>query len=62
MPLFAFALCKAFSLKEAYAVGVILVGSCPGGATSNIFTYWSKGNVALSIVMSIFSNIGTYII
>mmetsp|Transcript_32455 Transcript_32455/g.71434 ORF Transcript_32455/g.71434 Transcript_32455/m.71434 type:complete len:333 (-) Transcript_32455:144-1142(-) len=60
MPLFAFALSKAFGLKEAHAVGVILVGSCPGGATSNIFTYWSKGNVALSIVMSIFSNIAAF--
>ncbi|KAJ1400319.1 sodium bile acid symporter family-domain-containing protein [Ochromonadaceae sp. CCMP2298] len=60
MPLFAFALCKAFDLREAYAVGVILVGCCPGGATSNIFTYWSKGNVALSIVMSIFSNVAAF--
>jgi BASS family bile acid:Na+ symporter len=60
MPLFAFALCKAFRLKEAYAIGVILVGSCPGGATSNIFTYWGKGNVALSIVMSIFSNVAAF--
>ena len=50
MPAIAFALAKIFGLSELSAVGVILVGCSPGGTTSNLFTYWSGGNVALSIV------------
>lgn len=39
------------------AIGMILIGCSPGGTTSNVFTYWSKGNVALSITMTFFSTI-----
>ena len=60
MPLLSFALAHAFGLKEAFAIGCILVGSSPGGTTSNIFTYWSKGDVALSITMSFFSNVAAF--
>lgn len=60
MPLVAFSLAHIFSMKEEYAVGIILTGSSPGGTTSNIFTYWSKGNVALSITMSFFSNVAAF--
>lgn len=60
MPLIAFALAKAFNLPDDYAAGVILVGCSPGGTTSNIFTYWSKGNVALSIVMSFCSTLAAF--
>jgi bile acid transporter len=60
MPLVAFALAHIFSMREEYAVGIILTGSSPGGTTSNIFTYWSKGNVALSITMSFFSNVAAF--
>ena len=60
MPLVAFCLSHIFNMKEAFAVGVILTGSSPGGTTSNIFTYWSKGNVALSITMSFFSNLAAF--
>jgi bile acid transporter len=60
MPLVAYALAHIFNMKEEYAVGIILTGSSPGGTTSNIFTYWSKGNVALSITMSFFSNVAAF--
>jgi predicted Na+-dependent transporter len=60
MPMLAFTLAHIFSLKEAFAIGVILTGSSPGGTTSNIFTYWSKGDVALSITMSFFSNLAAF--
>lgn len=60
MPLVAFTLAHVFNMKEEYAVGIILTGSSPGGTTSNIFTYWSKGNVALSITMSFFSNVAAF--
>ena len=52
MPLLAFALGKAFALDDALLVGVILVGTCPGGTSSNVITYLSKGDVALSVGMT----------
>lgn len=52
MPLLAFLLGKAFGLDEALLVGVILVGTCPGGTSSNVITYLSKGDVALSVGMT----------
>lgn len=52
MPLLAFALGKIFGLDAALLAGVILVGTCPGGTSSNVITYLSKGDVALSVGMT----------
>ena len=49
MPLLAFALGKIFGLEVGLLAGVILVGTCPGGTASNVITYLSKGDVALSV-------------
>lgn len=49
MPGLAYALCKIFQLPTEIAIGVILVGCCPGGTASNVITYMAKGNVALSV-------------
>ncbi|CDH40577.1 bile acid:sodium symporter family protein [Acinetobacter pittii] len=49
MPGLAYVLCKLFNLPPEIAVGVILVGCCPGGTASNVITYMAKGNVALSV-------------
>ncbi|MDQ9038504.1 bile acid:sodium symporter family protein [Acinetobacter seifertii] len=49
MPGLAYVLCKLFNLSPEIAVGVILVGCCPGGTASNVITYMAKGNVALSV-------------
>lgn len=49
MPLIAFALAKGFNLPADLAVGIILVGACPGGTSSNVMTYLAKGNTALSV-------------
>lgn len=49
MPLIAYALAKLFALPPAIAVGVILVGACPGGTASNVMTYLARGNTALSV-------------
>ncbi len=49
MPLVAFLLVKVFRLTPELAIGVILVGTCPGGTSSNVMTYLSKGDVALSV-------------
>lgn len=52
MPLLAFALGKLFHLDPALMAGVVLVGTCPGGTSSNVMTYLSKGDVALSVGMT----------
>lgn len=52
MPLLAFLLGKAFGLDAALLAGVVLVGTCPGGTSSNVITYLSKGDVALSVGMT----------
>lgn len=52
MPLIAFILTKLFNLPVELAVGVILVGTCPGGTSSNVMTYLAKGDVALSVGMT----------
>ena len=57
MPFLAFALGKLFQLDDALLVGVILVGTCPGGTSSNVMTYLSKGDVALSVGMTSVSTI-----
>ena len=55
MPFFAFLLGVIFDLSATERVGLILVGCTPGGTTSQLFTYWSAGNVALSFLMTICS-------
>ncbi|MBQ8086749.1 MAG: bile acid:sodium symporter family protein [Lachnospiraceae bacterium] len=52
MPLLAFILGKMFGLEAGLLAGVILVGTCPGGTSSNVMTYLSKGDVALSVGMT----------
>ena len=52
MPLLAFALGKIFGLETGLLAGVILVGTCPGGTASNVMTYLSRGDVALSVGMT----------
>lgn len=52
MPLLAWGLARAFSLDEALALGVVLVGCCPGGTASNVIAYLAKGDLALSVGMT----------
>lgn len=52
MPALAFFLAKLFNLAPEIAVGVILVGCCPGGTSSNVMTYLAKGNTALSVTIT----------
>ena len=52
MPLLAWLLTKAFGLSAELAVGVILVGCCPGGTASNVITFLAKGDLALSVGMT----------
>lgn len=52
MPTLAFLLVKLFNLQPEIAIGVILVGCCPGGTSSNVMTFLSKGDVALSVTVT----------
>ena len=52
MPVLAYLLGKAFGLSDELLVGVVLVGTCPGGTSSNVITYLSKGDTALSVGMT----------
>lgn len=49
MPLLAVLLTRIIPMSPEIAAGVILVGCCPGGTSSNVMTYLSKGDVALSV-------------
>ena len=57
MPFLAFILSKIFGLEEALMVGVVLVGTCPGGTASNVISYMAGGDVALSVAMTTVSTL-----
>lgn len=52
MPLLAWLLVQAFALPPELAIGIILVGTCPGGTASNVISYLAHGDVALSVAMT----------
>lgn len=52
MPSLAWILCKTLNLPPEIAVGVILVGCCPGGTASNVMTFLARGDVALSVAIT----------
>lgn len=57
MPALAWLLTVLFQLPEELALGVILVGCCPGGTASNVITYLAKGDLALSVGVTATSTI-----
>ena len=57
MPFFAYSLAVFFELPPAYAISIILIGCLPGGTTSNMFAYFARGSLALSIAMTTASTI-----
>ena len=52
MPLVAYTLVHVFQLDSALALGILLVGCCPGGVSSNIMSFLCKGDVAYSVGMT----------
>ncbi len=60
MPIAAYVLALLFQVRKEVAIGAVLVGCSPGGTTSNLFTYWSKGDVALSVTMSFMSTVAAF--
>lgn len=57
MPLIGFLLATLLAVPDAIAIGILIMSCMPGGTTSNIFTYFSKGNLALSVLMTVTSTV-----
>lgn len=52
MPLLAWLIGTLLALPQALLVGLVLLGSCPGGTASNVICYLARGDVALSITLT----------
>ncbi len=57
MPLVAWLLVEMFDVPRGIAAGLILVGCCPGGVSSNIMSFLCKGDVAYSVGMTTVSTL-----
>ena len=57
MPLIGFVLAMSLPVSEPIKIGILIMACMPGGTTSNIFTYFSKGNLALSVLMTVTSTV-----
>lgn len=62
MPLLAWGIATRLDLPTYFAVGLILVGCCPGGTASNLVSYIAKADVALSVVMTVCSTMAAVIL
>ena len=52
MPLLAVALSRMYDLSRDLTIGMVLLGACPGGTSSNLVTFIARGNVALSVAIT----------
>lgn len=59
LPLIAWAVAKLMNLSPLMTIGLVLVASCPGGSSSNVFSMLAKGDVALSVSLTAVSSIVT---
>ena len=57
MPLLAIIVAKIFNLNPALAIGLLMLGSVPGGTSSNVIAFLARGDVALSVTMTSVSTI-----
>lgn len=57
LPIIGFSLAIAFDLNPIMAVGLMILSTCPGGATSNLITQVCRGNIALSVTLTAISSI-----
>ena len=57
VPLVGVGVALLFGLTPMLALGVVLVAATPGGATSNLITYLSRGNVALSVILTALTSV-----
>lgn len=61
MPLLGWGIGRALHLDPGFAVGLILVGSCPSGVASNLICYIARANVALSVVLTMASTLTAFV-
>lgn len=57
LPLVAFVLCKVFALPPELAIGLMILAASPGGATANIFSHLSHGDVALNLTLTAINSV-----
>lgn len=62
MPLSAYFWAKVLDLEASLAVGLILVGACPGGTASNVISYLARANVALSVLLTMCSTFAAIVL
>jgi BASS family bile acid:Na+ symporter len=59
LPLIAFSIASIFNFNPLFKVGLIIIAACPGGATSNLVNYLLRGNIALSISITVINSLIT---
>jgi bile acid:Na+ symporter, BASS family len=57
LPMAALTIATVFKLPPALAVGLVLVGACPGGTFSNLLTHYARGDLALSVSLTAIASI-----
>lgn len=57
MPLLAYLISLALGLPLMATLGMMLVGTCPGGTASNVIAYLARANVALSVTLTLGSSL-----
>lgn len=62
MPLIAFGLVQVFNIPPAIAIGLVIVGCMPGGTTSNLFTYFAKANLSLSVIVTMLTTMTAIVV
>ena len=61
LPIVAFSISSIFNFDPAFKVGLIIIAACPGGATSNLVNFLLKGNIALSISITVINSLITLV-
>jgi BASS family bile acid:Na+ symporter len=62
MPFLGWSVAHLLKLDTAFAVGLILVGCCPGGTASNVVAYLARANVPLSVLMTTCTTFGAIVL
>jgi bile acid:Na+ symporter, BASS family len=62
MPLFAWLISLGLALDEALLIGMVVVGASPGGTASNVMTFLAKGDSALSVTITAFSTLLSFVL
>ena len=60
-PFLAFAIAELYDLSPELAVGLVLMGAAPGGATANLMTHLARGDTALSVTMTAVSSVAAIV-